>query len=121
MQIQTKIILELILGSRYRDSCSLQPRGGGGIADRNCFAHNSYFIADTDTEKSFFISAMISDKRYSLASSLVERGLFYLLIIFFKAPRVFLAVSNPTKITIDRFYHARRKSVSQVLFRRGMI
>ena len=42
--------------------CSLD---GGRIADRNCFGHNSYFIADTDTEKYYFriTSAMISDKR----------------------------------------------------------
>ena len=56
--------LECFFGSRYRDSCSLQP-GGGGIADQNCFGHNFHFIADTDTEKYYFriISAMISDKR----------------------------------------------------------
>ena len=56
--------LEFIFGSRYRDSCSLQP-GGGGIADQNCFGHTFYFIADTDAEKYYFriISAMISDKR----------------------------------------------------------
>ena len=65
--MQPKIILELIFGSRYRDSCSLQPREGGGrIADQNCFGHNFYFIADTDTQrKDYFriISAMILDKR----------------------------------------------------------
>ena len=57
-------LFEFIFGSRYRDSCSLQP-GGGGTADQNCFGHNFYFIADTDTEKYYFriISAMISDKR----------------------------------------------------------
>ena len=43
--------------------CSLE---GGGIADQNCFGHNFYFIADTDTEIYYFriISAMISDRRY---------------------------------------------------------
>ena len=55
-------------GSRYRHSCSLQPRGGGGIAERNCFGNNFYSISDTDTEKYFFqiISAMILDKRYTV-------------------------------------------------------
>ena len=58
-------VFELIFRSRYRDSCSLQPRRGGRIADRNGFGHNFYFIADTDTENYYFriISAMISDKR----------------------------------------------------------
>ena len=48
-----KNILEFIFGSRYRDSCSLQPRGGGR-ADQICFEHNLYFMADTDTENYYF-------------------------------------------------------------------
>ena len=43
----------IVFCSRYRNSCSLQARGGG-IADQNCFGHNFYFIADTDTEKYYF-------------------------------------------------------------------
>ena len=52
MQIQTKIILELIFRSRCRQSCSLHIEGGR-TADKNCFRNNSDFIADTDTEKYF--------------------------------------------------------------------
>ena len=40
--------LELISRSRCGHSCSLQLRGDR-IADKNCFGHNFYCIADTDT------------------------------------------------------------------------
>ena len=65
MQIQAKIILELISHSSCRHSCSSQLRAGSK-ADEIPFGHNVYFIADPDAQQYYLqiISALNSDKEY---------------------------------------------------------
>ena len=118
----------------------------GRIADKNCFEHNFYFIADTDTEKYYFwiISAMNSDKRYSgkqKAHKLKKNPQDFLFFTVEKTDRKEQFCRDTGRVSQGRpavqggvrnskwflltfllpNYHARRKSVSQVLFRRGMI